>query len=109
MVRHGPPPCRECPKVPAEALCPSPAHSIELDERGQQAYDFYLECKAVNQWPDDYAVRRIAKVIRQVEDLSERFLTERRHSKMTAALITAAVTHGLPKDKPRIPLGMTRR
>ena len=65
-------PCRTrangCPKGTPEA-------SRALNERNQRAYQHYLECRAVNQWPDDGIVRRNASIIRQVMDACEQELT----------------------------------
>lgn len=109
MKRVGSPSCRDCPKVPNGAPNPSAADSIELDERGRQAYEFYLECKAVGQWPDDYAVRRIAKAIRQTEDLCQRVRGQRSQAALSSAIITAAATQGMNQPKKRVPLSMLRR
>lgn len=58
-------PCRKDPKI-----CPkgSPEARSELTPRNWQAYGFYLECKAVMQFPDDAIARRTAGIIRAVED-----------------------------------------
>ena len=58
-------PCRKDPKI-----CPkgSPEAGSELTPRNWQAYENYLECKAVMQFPDDAIVRRCAGIIRAVED-----------------------------------------
>lgn len=55
----------------------SPATALELDDRGYQAYQHYLECKAVGDFPDDPLVRANAAVIRQAEDLADRVYAAR--------------------------------
>ncbi len=60
-------PCGTCPKIP-HGEPPSPLSAQELTEQNAQAYQHYLECRAVGQWPDDALVRRNASFIRQVED-----------------------------------------
>lgn len=54
-----------CPKV-------SPESNSDLTPENQMAYQHYLECRAVNQFPDDAIVRRNAATIRQIEELVER-------------------------------------
>ena len=65
------PPCRlrtnGCPKG-------TPEESRALNERNQKAYQHYLECRAVGQWPEDGIVRRNAAIIRCVMDQAEREL-----------------------------------
>lgn len=59
------PPCMTSPKA-----CPkvSPTAGVELNETNKQAYQHYLECKAVGDFPDDPIVRQNAGIIRQIED-----------------------------------------
>lgn len=56
------PPCRTkkgCPKGTPEA-------PRTLWKNNRKAYEFYLECEAVGNFPDDPYVRRIARLIREV-------------------------------------------
>ncbi len=53
-----------CPKV-------SPESNSSLTPENQLAYQHYLECRAVGQFPDDAVVRRNAATIRQVEEMIE--------------------------------------
>jgi len=70
MKRQGPTPCELDPKDGcAKGHWRSPG---QLSQRNQQAYQHYLECKAVSIFPDDAIVRRNAGIIRQAEDLVER-------------------------------------
>ena len=66
-----PTPCRFCPKIP-KGQEPKPENAVELTMRNWQAYQHYLECKAVGAFPDDPIVRRNAMLIRQVEDSARR-------------------------------------
>ena len=65
-------PCHDCPKVPDYAPEKSSAYAIEPSEKSHRAYQHYLECAAVGQFPDDPLVRRNARIIRQVEQAWER-------------------------------------
>ncbi len=47
-----------------------PDAGIELTPNNAQAYLHYLECKAVGRFPDDPIVRRNARLIRQIEDVT---------------------------------------
>lgn len=62
-----PTPCHKCPKIPygLEAIR---ANAAELDDRGMQAYQHYLECRAVGVFPEDPIVRRNARIFRAVHD-----------------------------------------
>ncbi len=60
-------PCGKCPKIPLGEP-PSPIYAQDLTEQNAQAYQHYLECRAVGQWPEDEIVRRNASFVRQVED-----------------------------------------
>jgi hypothetical protein len=63
------PPCSYCPKqpldVPERGRCPATA--VELSAKNWRAYQHYLECAAVGQFPDDAIVRRNAAIIRRIE------------------------------------------
>lgn len=52
---------RACAKI-------SPESRLSLNERNQQAYEHYRQCRAVGQFPDDPIVRRNAAIIRALED-----------------------------------------
>lgn len=63
-----PPPCRTnqgCPKG-------TPENSKELSSKNRQAYEHYLQCKAVGKFPEDAIVYRNAGIIRQIEDRMDR-------------------------------------
>lgn len=62
------PPCYSCPKIPEDSDGPRPGLAVELSDRNLFAYQHYLECRAVGQFPDDAIVRRNAAIIRGVED-----------------------------------------
>jgi hypothetical protein len=62
-------PCSYCPKIP-QGRPLEPASAVELSPHNAQAYQHYLECRAVGQFPDDPIVRRNAVVIRKAEDLA---------------------------------------
>lgn len=80
-ARTGPPtrrplgtitPCVRCPKVPEDAPIRTRAFAIEMTIQNRLAYRHYLECQAVNSWPDDPIVRRNARIIREIEDAHKR-------------------------------------
>lgn len=58
--------------VPCETQigCPKGHYSnqTDLSQKNQNAYEHYLECRAVCSFPDDPIVRRNAKIIRQAEE-----------------------------------------
>ena len=63
-----PPPCRTvqgCAKG-------TPEEPRELNERNQQTYRHYRECKAVGQFPVDAIVRQNAAIINAVEEAVRR-------------------------------------
>lgn len=62
-----PTPCGRCPKIPPDAPARTPAYAQELSERNLWAWQHYLRCKAVGQFPDDAIVRRNAAIIAEVE------------------------------------------
>lgn len=66
------PNCAGCPKIPRDAegalSAPRSGLAVELTDKNVQAYQHYLECRAVGQFPDDPVVRRNAAVIRGVEE-----------------------------------------
>lgn len=64
-------PCKWCPKIP-KGKDPIPENAVELSPHNWRAYQHYLECKAVGQFPDDPIVRRNAMLIRQVEESARR-------------------------------------
>ena len=68
VVRTGPTPCGTCPKIPSFEPVKARAYAVELSPQNAQAYQHYLECKAVGEFPPDPIVRRCAGFIRQVED-----------------------------------------
>jgi len=59
------PPCSQGPTV-----CPkvSPDAGIELNEKNQECYRHYLECRTTGTFPDDPVVRENAAIIRSIED-----------------------------------------
>lgn len=65
------PPCHWCEKIP-EGEKPIPENAAELSAQNFQAFQHYLECKAVGSFPNDAIVRRNAAIIRRVEDAAER-------------------------------------
>lgn len=62
-----PTPCAACPKI-APGDPPRPESAQDLSEASAQAYQHYLECKAVGAFPADPIVRRNAAVIKAAED-----------------------------------------
>lgn len=74
-MRHGKPVPRTC-DVPCDTSMGCPKGHYDqpksLSERNQMAYQHYRECKAVNQFPEDYVVRRNAGLIAEVEDITDR-------------------------------------
>jgi hypothetical protein len=69
--------CSYCPKQPAAVPERErrPETAVELSEKNWLAWQFYRECRAVNQFPDDPIVRRCAGIIRTAEDAAERTLS----------------------------------
>lgn len=67
-----PPPCRiksiGCPKG-------TPEENRGLSAKNRQAYEHYLQCKAVGKFPEDAIVYRNAGIIRRIEDSFGRFET----------------------------------
>lgn len=72
VLRVGPTPCQECPKIPVGAPQKTREHAIELSDKNYQAWQHYLECRAVGKFPDDPIVRRNARVLRDVYDEYEK-------------------------------------
>jgi hypothetical protein len=67
------PRCAWCPKVPRDVVDPCPEAAVELSEKNWRAYQHYLECRAVGEWPTgDAIVRRNAMLIRGVEESAAR-------------------------------------
>lgn len=62
-----PTPCGSCPKIPKDVSVRTPAYAEELSERNLWAWQHYLRCKAVGQFPDDPIVRRNAAIMAEVE------------------------------------------
>lgn len=64
-----PPPCRV-----KEIGCPkgTPEKNRELSPKNRQAYEHYLQCKAVGKFPEDAIVYRNAGIIRRIEDSFQR-------------------------------------
>lgn len=50
----------------------TPEEQRQLTDKNRMAYWHYLQCRAVNQFPDDAIVRRNAAVIREVLESLER-------------------------------------
>lgn len=74
--------CADCPKIPATAPEKSARYAEQFDDRTWMAFQFYRECRAVKDWPQDPIVRWAAKIIRDVEDEVE----ERRRNESQATL-----------------------
>ena len=55
-----------------ESNVPSADGVVKLSPDNIRAYVFDVECKAVNQWPDDPIVRRNARIIRTIENVAEK-------------------------------------
>jgi hypothetical protein len=71
QLRRGvPTPCWQCPKTEG-AEVRDRAHATEVGEQHLKAYFHFMECRAVNRWPDDPIVRRNARVFRAVLDAEE--------------------------------------
>ena len=66
-----PTPCASCPKIPLGRLTIR-ENALELTPQLRQAYLFFLECRAVNHWPDDPIVRWAARICRDVHDRWDR-------------------------------------
>ena len=70
-------PCESCPKIlQGEDPCSAVGRKAELSPKNLTAYQHYLECKAVGQFPQDATVKRHAGVIRMVEDFAARQQTK---------------------------------
>jgi hypothetical protein len=80
--RHAgaPPPCR------TERGCPkgTPERSRALTPQNQAAYEHYLECRAVGQFPDDPIVRANAAVIAA----AEKMVADLKQDKFQTLLVT---------------------
>lgn len=83
------PPCSQGPSACAKI---SPDAGVELNERNQEAYRHYLECRAVGSFPDDPIVREHAAIVRSIEDAAERM--ERKSSGMVMQAMLAAFGSG---------------
>jgi len=73
--------------------CPKgiPENQRSLNARNQLCYEFYLECKAVGQFPDEPVVRRNASIIREVEDEFDRGERVTQRQLQNAVLQMAAI------------------
>lgn len=80
-------PCR------TEKGCPkgTPEEPKTLWPENELFYEFYKQCKAVGQWPDDPIVRRNAAVIADLEQAIDR----EREAEFQAMLIHAIGTAGI--------------
>lgn len=67
-----PTPCSRCPKIPASAPAKTREYAIELTDQNFQAWQHYLECRAIGRFPDDPIVRRNARILREVYDEYEK-------------------------------------
>jgi hypothetical protein len=67
-------PCSWCDKQPADVPPHerTPDTAVELSPKNWRAYQHYLECKAVGQFPDDPIVRRNAALFAQAEKVADR-------------------------------------
>lgn len=91
---NSPTPCFECPKIPPGF----PIHftsAVELTDQLRQAYQFYCECKAVGNFPDDPIVRLCASTIRRVEDS----VAKQDSRRTTLAVIEAAFKQGVYRGR----------
>ena len=69
MLRIGSPPCHECGKtVGLEPRDRVWANATEPGPRAYRAFRFWLECRAVGEWPRDPIVRRFASACAMVEE-----------------------------------------
>jgi hypothetical protein len=68
VLRIGATPCHKCPKIPSDAPVKGRAFAVEMSQQNWLAYEHYLECRAVGQFPADPIIRRWASLIRRVED-----------------------------------------
>jgi hypothetical protein len=70
VKRFLPLPClsgpKACPKV-------SPTAGKEMSEKNKLAYQYWLECKATNSFPDDRLVRRVAAICDQTHKIFESY------------------------------------
>lgn len=86
------PRCCWCPKVP-RGTEPVPENAVELNAMNWRAYQHYLECKAVGQFPgDDPIVRRNAMLIRGVEEAAARMETALANGGMVREAIRSVVS-----------------
>lgn len=82
--------CADCPKVPEWAKKQGKdwrelrTLAVEITPENAAAFQFYRECRAVNQFPDDSLVRWYAEIIRGQEDEAAAMPLDR----MTAANLT---------------------
>jgi hypothetical protein len=92
VPRHGPPPCRTCPKI-EKGVEPRPENATRLTPEFWETWRHYHESAAVGwQTPDalDPLVRRNAAVIRGVLDAAERVRHDSTQQLILAALAGAA-------------------
>lgn len=88
ILKLQPTKCEWCPKIPTD-VNPEPANAVELSPKNWAAFQFHLECRATNSWPDDPIVKRNAMLIRQVEDIAARSETDAREARSMSAVISA--------------------
>ena len=70
-------PCRDTRRLPDGSRirsCPkgTPENPKTLWPENEECFEHYIECQAVNQWPDDAVVRRNAAALKEIEALYER-------------------------------------
>jgi hypothetical protein len=97
VLRVGEPPCNTCPKIPGDEAVKHRKYAVHLSEENEQAWEFYLECKAVGDFPCDPIVRRWAGLIRRLEDARDRNAIAGRLDALPATL--AAILLGASRGR----------
>lgn len=84
-------PCHQCPKtegLPIEKR--TRKNAVTLTFKNQMALQHYLECRAVNQFPDDPIVRRNASIITPFYEMIEQKDMMRVLSTLTSVMVKNA-------------------
>lgn len=95
-------PCHECEKIPERVfdekgieIPKTPAtykklraHAVEISPIITQAYQHYLECRAVGSFPDDPIVRKNAALFRHVADEAEKQRDVDREERLIETIIS---------------------
>lgn len=95
--RVTPCPCRTpkgCPKG-------TPENPRTLWKSNRKAYEFYLECEATGNFPDDAYVRWLARVIREVKQEAQSILSQRDDFSLFKVLTHVASSRHRPDSQKR--------